>query len=242
MLIDRHRRMGRRALVLGEGVGASPALTVWQALLDRVAQHADWLRPLLLCHYGARLSRNGLNAGGCGNLSTRARDDETIYITTRGVDKAYLTPRFIRHLSLHATDAPSRAASIEFPMHRACYLARASVGAVVHTHAPALTALPLKGLELGAMLPEMPGALGGVQCRPYLEAGSTALAESVGNAVGEGASLILLERHGAVAVGADLGEAVRRMELGELAAITVLLTIGEGQDWLLRHREKLEGL
>ena len=241
MLMDRPGRMERRELVLGEGVGASPALTMWQALLDRVARHADWPRPLLLCHYGARLSRNGLNAGGCGNLSARARDGDAIYITTRGVDKAYLTPRFIRRLTLNAEDASHRGVSIEFPMHRACYLARTSIGAVVHTHAPALTALPLRGIDLETALPEMPAAVGGVRCRPYAEAGSVALAESVGNAVGDGVSLILLERHGAVAVGADVGEAVRRMELGELAAITVLLTIGEGRDWLLRHREKLEG-
>ena len=241
MLTARHGRMERRELVLGEGVGAGPALTVWQALLDRVARHADWLRPLLLCHYGARLSRNGLNAGGCGNLSARARDRDAIYITTRGVDKAYLTPRSIRRLTLHAEDTSPPGVSIEFPMHRACYLARSSIGAVVHTHAPALTALPLRGIDLEAALPEVPAAVGGVRCRPYAKAGSVALAESVGNAVRDGVSLILLERHGAVAVGAELGEAVRRMEFGELAAITVLLTIGEGREWLLRHSEKLKG-
>jgi L-fuculose-phosphate aldolase len=225
---------------LGEFVGVTPAITVWQGLLDRAARHADWLRPALLCHYGARLSRNGLNAGGCGNLSTRSRRAGTIYITPRGVDKAYLTPRSIRRVPLDVSTAGTHGVSIEFPMHRACYHASTAIGAVVHTHAPALTALPLRGLDLASALPEMPMAVGGVRYLPYAEAGSDALAGAVGAAVGD-AALLLLEHHGAVAVGDDLAQAVRRMEFGELAAVTALLMAGEGRGVLEEHGKRLEG-
>jgi L-fuculose-phosphate aldolase len=230
--------VGKSDHALGKFVGTTPAITVWQGLLDRAARYADWLRPALLCHYGARLSRNGLNAGGCGNLSARARSGSAIYITPRGVDKAYLTPRSIRLVTLDAPDASTRDVSIEFPMHRACYRARASIGAVVHTHAPALTALPLRGIDLAHALPEMPTAVGGVRYLPYAEAGSDALADAVGRGVGN-AALLLLERHGAVAVGDDLGQAVRRMEFGELAAVTALLMVGEGRSALEQHRARL---
>ena len=231
---------GRHDRSLGEFVGTTPAIAVWQTTLDRAARHLDWLRPALLCHYGARLSRNGLNAGGCGNLSTRSRRGDAIYITPRGVDKAYLTPRSIRRVELQASDAAVQEVSIEFPMHRACYRASASIGAVVHTHSPALTALPLRGIDLAQLLPEMPTAVGGVRYLAYAEAGSNALAEAVGAGVGD-AALLLLERHGAVAVGEDLGQAVRRMEFGELAAVTALLMAGEGRGVLEHHRARLSG-
>lgn len=225
---------------LGEFVGTTPAIAVWQTTLDRAARRLDWLRPALLCHYGARLSRNGLNAGGCGNLSVRSRRGDAIYITPRGVDKAYLTPRSIRRVALDASAAAARDVSIEFPMHRACYRANGSIGAVVHTHAPALTALPLLGIDLAQSLPEVPKAVGGIRYVAYAEAGSDALADAVGVGTGT-AALLLLERHGAVAVGEDLGQAVRRMEFGELAAITALLMVGEGRGVLEHHRARLSG-
>jgi L-fuculose-phosphate aldolase len=235
-----HHRTDLRDFALGKLVTTTPAITVWQGMIDRAARYTDLLRPTLLCHYGARLSRNGLNAGGCGNLSVRARNATAIYITPRGVDKAYLTPRSIRRVALDAADVAELGVSVEFPMHRACYLASGAIGAVVHTHAPALTALPLRGIDLASALPETPTAVGGIRYLPYAESGSDALAEAVGGAVGD-AALVLLERHGAVAVGEDVGQAVRRMEFGELAAITALLMEGERGEVLERHKRRVGG-
>ena len=197
------------------------------ALLEVAARHADWPRRLLLCYYGARLGRLGLNAGTSGNLSVRLREGTCIYITPRGTDKGCLRPGQIRCLSLLEHDTTSADASVELPMHRACYAARADVGAVVHAHAPALTALPLRGLRLTETLPESGVALGGVRRIRFAPSGSDSLAMLVGAAIGAGASLILLERHGAVAVGPDLGAACKRVEQGELAALTTLMAAGE---------------
>jgi L-fuculose-phosphate aldolase len=197
------------------------------ALLEVAARHADWPRRLLLCHYGARLCSLGLNAGTSGNLSIRLREGTSIYITPRGTDKGCLRPSQIRRLSLldHGTAPPD--VSVEVPMHRACYAARLGVGAVVHAHPPGLTALPLRGLELTAALPESGAALGGVGLVRFAPSGSDTLAELVGDAVGAGASLVLLERHGAVAVGPDLASACKRMEQGELVAFTTLMAAGQ---------------
>jgi L-fuculose-phosphate aldolase len=203
---------------------------VLRVLLEAAARRADWPRRLLLCHYGARLGSLGLNAGTTGNLSLRLRDGSSIYITPRGVEKACLEPRQIRRVSLTDHGPGAADASSEFPLHRASYLARDDIGAVVHAHPPALTALPLRGLDLTATLPESGVALGGVTQIPYAPAGSDSLAQLVGSAIRGGASLLLLERHGAVAVGGTLGEACRRLEQGELAALTTLMADGARGD------------
>lgn len=214
-----HSYRGRRVSLLRD--------VVLRALLETAASRADWPRRLLLCHYGARLGSLGFNAGTTGNLSVRLRDGSSIFITPRGVEKACLEPRRIRRVSLTDPASSGSEASSELPLHRASYLARTDVGAVVHAHAPALTALPLRGLDLTAMLPESGAALGGVTRIPYEPAGSEALARSVGSAIRDGSSLLLLERHGAVAVGSTLGEACGRLEQGELAALTTLMATGD---------------
>jgi L-fuculose-phosphate aldolase len=111
-------------------------------------------------------------------------------------------------------------------MHRACYFADVGIGAVIHTHAPALTALGICGLDLDRALPEAGASVGGVTRVPYAPSGSGELADSVGRAVSEGARVVVLERHGVVTVGHNLTDAFDRMELGELSAKAALLAAG----------------
>ena len=112
-------------------------------------------------------------------------------------------------------------------MHRACYSSGEEIRAVIHTHAPALTAIGLLDIDLGEVLPEVKASLNTVARVPHAPAGSEELGNSVGEAVVNGSGLVLLERHGAVAVGRDLSEACDRMELGELSAKAVLLARGD---------------
>lgn len=97
---------------------------------------------------------------------------------------------------------------------------------LIHTHAPALTALGIRGLDLADYLPEAAETLGGVRRVPYAPSGSAALGDAVGEAVAAGGAVILLERHGALTVGRDLAEAYDRMELAELSARVVLFAAG----------------
>lgn len=173
-----------------------------------------------LCRACRRMARAGLIAGRAGNLSARAGD--TILVTPSGVNKARLRPAqaVVAPLARPADTVPG--ASVEYRMHRACYLATSSIGAVVHTHAPALTALGLLGLDLRD-LPEAHENVGGVALVPFQPSGSDALAEAVAHAVGGGSGVLILQGHGAVAVGRDLDEACDRMELAELAAKAVAM-------------------
>ena len=163
-----------------------------------------------------------------GNLSARLTT-QAILITSRGAHKGHLGRGDVVELSLDADEGEAAVASTEFPFHRACYRARSDVGAVVHTHAPALVAAGIRGVDIADTLPEVALATGSIAVVPLLESGSPELGEAVGHAVARGAGVVLLERHGAVAVGKDLQEAVHRMELAELAAYTALLAI-HGKD------------
>ncbi len=175
-----------------------------------------------LCRLGRALHEGGLAAGTAGNLSARL-DGGRALVTPRGARKDRLAPGDLLALSLEvpSPDDLGRASS-EWPAHRACYAADPDVGAVVHSHAPALTAVGLRGLELAETLPELEAAVGAIRPVPFAPSGSEALARAVGEAVAEGGSVLLLLRHGVLSVGRTPDEAFDRTELAELAARAVL--------------------
>jgi L-fuculose-phosphate aldolase len=200
---------------------------VRRAILEPAAAAAnDEALRLLICYHGRRLWEAGLIGGCCGNLSARLHQGDAIYITPRATNKSRLHAEDIHLVSLRGGDESLARVSVELPMHRACYYADVGVGAVIHTHAPALTALGIRGLDMQGVLPEAVTSLGGVARVPYAPSGSTELADAVGRVVSGGARVILLERHGVVTVGHTLTDAYDRMELGELSARTALLAEG----------------
>jgi len=198
-----------------------------------------------ICDAGRQLNEHGLIAGLAGNVSVRL-DDAHLLITPRGANKGKLRPEDMVALPLQGGDpADSARASTEVPFHLACYLATDDVGAVVHTHAPALTAVGARDLDIAATLPEITLAVGPIARVEFSPSGSDELGASVGAAVAEGSAVLLLKNHGAVSVGRDLDDAVNRMELAELAAYTVLLSQDQIDDLdlgrIIKLRSHLEG-
>ncbi|RMH19440.1 MAG: class II aldolase/adducin family protein, partial [Gemmatimonadetes bacterium] len=134
-----------------------------------------------LIEAGRRLYEDGLLGGTAGNLSVRVPGADTLLVTATGVHKGRLQPADVRAVPLTAGDPDRDAgATSELPFHRACYRADPSVGAVVHTHAPALTAVGIRQLPLTGALPELEAAVGRVAVVDPLPSGSRALAEGVG--------------------------------------------------------------
>jgi L-fuculose-phosphate aldolase len=115
--------------------------------------------------------------------------------------------------------------SSDVAIHRAIYEARADVLAVVHAHLPASMALTLAGeIPDPTALPETALFLPRLPFVPFAAMGSAELAAAVAAAfAGEPDPLpgaVLLERHGAVAVGRSLDEAVDRLDLVEVLCRT----------------------
>ena len=86
------------------------------------------------------LSRAGLVVGTAGNVSVREGD--LVAATPSGVRYATLTPDLV---GVHRLDGTAVEAALaptsELPLHLAIYADRPEVGAIVHTHSPAATAL-----------------------------------------------------------------------------------------------------
>jgi len=112
--------------------------------------------------------------------------------------------------------------SSDLAIHRAVYAARPDVRAVAHAHLPASLALTLAGeVPDPSVLPETTLLLPRLPFVPFAPPGSGELAGAVASAFadssgGEPAGAVLLERHGAIAVGAHVEQAIDRLELVEL--------------------------
>jgi L-fuculose-phosphate aldolase len=172
---------------------------------------------------GRRLGRRGLVAAAEGNLSSRL-DDGLILITPAGRRKDELSEADLVVVdgSGAVREAPDGfRPSSDLAIHLALYLARPDVAAVAHAHLPASMGLTLAGeAPDAAALPETAALLHRVPLVPFAEMGSQELATRIAAAFVEPPEplpvAVLLERHGAVAAGADPGGAVDRLELVEV--------------------------
>lgn len=194
---------------------------------------------------GTRLGARGLIAAAEGNLSVRLPGD-CILITPAGGRKDALEPNELLVVPLDQSPANDDAArggprpSSDVAIHRAIYRARPDVEAVVHAHVPAAMALTLAGETPDpAALPETALLLPRLPLVPFGVPGSAELATRIAAAFVDGdprPAAVLLELHGAVAVGATIAEAVDRMEL-----VDVLCRVWRDAAILRRARDGRRG-
>jgi L-fuculose-phosphate aldolase len=181
---------------------------------------------------GRRLGARGLISASEGNLSVRLRDGRLL-VTPAGLRKDELEPGDLLVVTPAGPVGEGRAGrgpSSDLAIHRAAMAARPDVGAVAHAHLPASLALTLAGVVPDpAALPETALLLPRLPFVPFGEPGSQALAAAVAAALSSGPQpppgAVLLERHGAVAVGEGAGvealrQAVDRLELVEVLCRT----------------------
>lgn len=173
---------------------------------------------------GRRLGARGLISAGEGNLSVRLDAERWLVSPTGrrkdelGVDDLVV----IRgdHEPRGARSASGLAPTSDLAIHLAVHAARPDIEAVVHAHLPASMALTAAGeIPDPALLPETALLLPTLPYLPFGEMGSQELADRVAAALSAGdppANAVVLERHGAVAVGPSVEVAVDRLELIEV--------------------------
>ncbi len=163
-----------------------------------------------------RLAAAGLVRGTSGNVSVRTGDH--VAVTPTGAKLAQLEAEQIAVVDLAGVqqDGPLAPTS-ELALHLSVYAARAEAGAVVHTHAPAATALACVLDELPCVHYEMLLLGGPVRVAPYVTFGTPELASSAVAAL-EGRTAALLGNHGTVTLGASLAAAEAATELLEWAS------------------------
>lgn len=169
---------------------------------------------------GRRMYLKNLVVATEGNISVRLMP-QRILMTPTGAWKGFLSPVDMVTMDLNGKPgfgrprAGQRRPSMEFPMHRGIYRARADVWAIVHAHPPVATGFAVAGIALDQpILAEAVLVLGPVPVVPYATPATDALPEALEPYLTHHNAL-LLANHGAVTMGRTLWEAYARMEILE---------------------------
>lgn len=168
----------------------------------------------------AQLHARGLLAAADGNVSVRQADG-SIVLTPAGANKARLRPGSLARVTLDGRILEGRP-STERAMHLAVYRACPEARVIVHAHPPTAIAWTLARPDLTELptdaLPELLLAAGRVPIVPYARPGT----EEMGTVLLPflpAHRLLLLSRHGALAWGESLEEAINGIERVEHSAI-----------------------
>jgi L-fuculose-phosphate aldolase len=170
-----------------------------------------------------RLHARDLIGAGEGNVSARLGEDRFL-VTPSGANKGYLAPADLVVVDGRgAVVSGTGRASTELRMHLAAYAARTDVSAVVHAHPITAVALTVAGLPPpNDLVPEAAVTLGEIAVAPFATPGTDEVPGSLAP-LWAGHDVVLLERHGALALGRSLGEAFDRMETLERVARVALV-------------------
>jgi L-fuculose-phosphate aldolase len=170
------------------------------------------------------LAGRGWVANHDGNVTARAGRGRFL-ATPTATAKARVTERLLLEVDADGKRIAGNTRPFgELNLHLALYACRADVGAVVHAHPPYATALAASGnnlierpfiaeavISIGPWIPLIPFALPGPEA-----------AEGLAPYAGE-VDAVLMQNHGAIAWGADVEQALLRLELVEhLARIATL--------------------
>lgn len=158
-----------------------------------------------------------------GNVSCRLGPDRLL-VTPSGVSKALLRPAELVVVDLGGVQVRGRGRpSSELRMHLAAYAARPEVQAAVHAHPLTAVALTVAGLPPpNDVMPEASVVLGEVAVAPFATPGTEEVPAALAPLLPRH-DVLLLERHGALALGRSLGEALERMETLERVARVALM-------------------
>jgi L-fuculose-phosphate aldolase len=169
------------------------------------------------------LGRAGMIHGNSGNVSVRTPSG--MLISPSGTTPERITAEALVEMGL---DSRAPGASSEWALHAAIYRERPEIGAVVHTHSDACTALACLGEDLPAFHYGIAGFGGAeIRCAPYVTFGTPELAALASVAMRDRLAC-LLANHGMVTAGPDLAAAVFNAETLERLCRQYLLARAAG--------------
>jgi L-fuculose-phosphate aldolase len=163
-----------------------------------------------------RLHQMGWVANHDGNVTARISDSRLL-CTPTAVSKGDVEPEWLIVVDENgAVVEGTRRAFSELRLHRVAYRVRPDIGVVIHAHPPAVTAFAVSGADLGHPFMAEPVVTLGpeIPVVAYHPTGSEELDTVLGEALLR-ADVVILEQHGALAVGGSLEQAYLRMELLE---------------------------
>ena len=194
-----------------------------------------------VCHKTWQL---GWVAANDGNVSARL-EDGTFLCTPTGMSKSFITPEKLLRINAKGEvleGAEGLRPSSEIKMHLRCYEKRPDVWSVIHAHPPGATgfAVAHKAMDMYNMIEDV-AVIGSVPLTPYATPSTTEVPDAIEPYLEEH-DVMLLENHGALAVGSDVITAFYRMESLELwAKITInAVILGGSIDISRENIQKLD--
>ena len=174
-----------------------------------------------MCEVGRRLWQRDLVGAAEGNISVRL-SSQRILCTPSGVSKGHMRPADLVVIDNHGNPVGEGKPSSEIRLHLRMLAVRKDCQAVIHAHPPIATAFALAGEDIpDNLLPESAFVLGSVATVPFGEPGTDDLPNKIEPLL-EDHKTFLLANHGAAVMGADLMDALFRMETLERVARLIL--------------------
>ncbi|MFZ2540002.1 MAG: class II aldolase/adducin family protein [Oscillospiraceae bacterium] len=196
-----------------------------------------------VCH---KMWQLGWVAANDGNVSAKI-DDDTFFATPTGISKSFITPEKLIKINRkgEVLESPEGLKpSSEIKMHLRCYEKRDDVWSVIHAHPPGATGFAVAhiAMDMYNMIEDV-AVIGSVPLTPYGTPSTTEVPNSIEPYLEEH-DVMLLENHGALAVGSDVLTAFYRMESLELwAKITInAVILGGSHDISRENIDKLINL
>ncbi|MFI3175094.1 MAG: class II aldolase/adducin family protein [Bacillota bacterium] len=177
-----------------------------------------------VCDICYKMWQLGWVAANDGNVSVLL-EDGTVLCTPTGMSKSFITPDKLLRVDRNGEiveAADGLRPSSEMKMHLRCYDRRDDVKSVIHAHPPGATgfAVAHKPMDMYNMIEDV-AAIGSVPLTPYGTPSTSEVPDAIEPYL-EDHDVMLLENHGALAVGSDPVTAFYRMESLELwAKITI---------------------
>ncbi|MCR5267576.1 MAG: class II aldolase/adducin family protein [Lachnospiraceae bacterium] len=169
----------------------------------------------LVADTGRILLEKKLVARTWGNISARC-DEKRFVISPSGLGYEHMTAEDVPVYDFaNETWEGSRKPSSEKKVHAAAYRTYPDVQFVIHTHQDYATAIGLVGTEGLKMTDEEKEILGPIEVAAYGLPGTKKLCANVETALRKGSKVVLMKHHGAVILGEDRDDTIRKAEVLE---------------------------
>lgn len=182
-------------------------------------QYLEERQAVLKC--AREIYKSGMVTGTWGNVSVRVTEKKLMIITPSGMDYETLEAEDMVLLDFNGQVLEGKyRPSIETPLHRGIYQQRSDINAIVHVHSPYAVAFAVARKNIPVILEETAQVVGHeVEVAAYAHCGSQQLADIAVQSLGNNKKALLLANHGLIALGKDIGEALKVSYIVEKTAM-----------------------
>lgn len=171
-----------------------------------------------IIHFGKKMLEDDLTSGTGGNISYSPSGKDHLYISPSGIPYEEINPDQVPRVNYSGDllDSGTEPSS-ETPMHIMIHRSKNRVNAIIHTHSPFASTIATIGKRIPPIHYQIANIGDEVPLANYETYGTEEIGRSVTQALGDGNG-VLLEKHGALAVGKDLESAYKSARLIEKLA------------------------